>query len=144
LGQVWITETLTTVNIGCCTHGVNEVFYAQRMEYAGKRERCEMAGKKDLERLIREMRRQLLPYHHDHDAESGGRRWEVDREEYIASWLAQQLRTCREKNRCFRRSRCVFYEYGDLAKRNYDICYEVLLLLESGSIEVGIENDQED
>jgi hypothetical protein len=89
---------------------------------------------KGLERLIRDMRKMLLPYHHEHDIESGARRWQVDQDECIASWIAQQLRVCREKNRCFRRERCVFYEYGDIARKNYEICYEVLLLLENGEI----------
>lgn len=89
---------------------------------------------KGLERLILEMRKMLLPYHHEHDIESGARRWQVGESEYLASWIAQQLRVCREKNRCYRRERCVFYEYGDIAHKNYEICYDVLLQLENGTI----------
>ncbi|MDD3642590.1 MAG: hypothetical protein PHQ19_03900 [Candidatus Krumholzibacteria bacterium] len=91
---------------------------------------------KGLERLIREMRKMLLPYHHEHDIESGARRWQVGESEYLASWISQQLRVCREKNRCHRRESCVFYEYGDIAHKNYEICYEVLLMLENGEITV--------
>lgn len=89
---------------------------------------------KGLERLIWEMRKMLLPYHHEHDIESGARRWEVADQECVASWIAQQLRVCREKNRCHRREQCVFYEYGDIARKNYEICYDVLLQLENGTI----------
>jgi len=87
-----------------------------------------------LHKLIEEMRRQLLPYHHEHDAERGGERWSVDENEYLTSWIAEQLVNCRQKNRCDRRGRCVYYSYGDLARRNYEICREVMLRLESGEI----------
>ena len=92
-----------------------------------------------LQKLITEMRRQLFPYHHEHDIERGGKRWEVDDGEYLASWVAEQLRNCQKKNRCTRRGRCAYYSYGDLAKRNFDICYEVLMRIESGEISVQIE-----
>jgi hypothetical protein len=99
---------------------------------------------KELERLIRELRKQLLPYHHDHDIDSGAVRWRIGEDEYITSWMAQQLRMCREKSRCYRRNRCVFYDYGDLAKRNYEICYEILLRLENGDISFSFVEDKED
>ena len=87
-----------------------------------------------LERLIEEMRRQLLPYHHEHDAERGAERWSVDENEYLTSWIVEQLLNCRKKNRCDRRGSCVNYSYGDLARRNFEICREVILRLEAGSI----------
>lgn len=99
---------------------------------------------KELEKLIKELRKQLLPYHHDHDLERGRKRWEVGKEEYLTSWLAQHLAMCREKNRCSKRGRCVYYEYGDLAKRNYEICYEFLLRMENGGITCGFANDSSD
>ena len=89
---------------------------------------------RELEKLIKELRKQLLPYHHDHDIESGRARWEVGEEEYLTSWLAQHLVMCMEKNRCARRGRCAYYDYGDLAKRNFEICYEFLLRMENGGI----------
>jgi len=99
---------------------------------------------KELEKLIKELRKQLLPYHHDHDLESRRKRWEVGREEYLTSWLARHLAMCREKNRCSRRGRCVYYEYADLAKRNYEICYELLLRFESGDISCDFTGDSEE
>jgi hypothetical protein len=96
---------------------------------------------RELERLIRELRKQLLPYHHEHDLDSGSRRWEVGEGEYLTSWIARQLEMCHEKNRCARRGRCAYYEYGDLAKRNYEICNEILLRLESGGISFSFSDD---
>ena len=96
---------------------------------------------KELEKLIKELRKQLLPYHHEHDLERGRKRWEVGEEEYLTSWLAQHLTMCREKNRCSKRGRCVYYEYGDLAKRNYEICYEFLLRMENGGITCSFTDD---
>ena len=99
---------------------------------------------KELEKLIKELRKQLLPYHHDHDIERGRKRWEVGEEEYLTSWLARHLEMCRDRNRCAKRGRCVFYEYGDLAKRNYEICYEFLLRMENGSMACGFNEDSAD
>jgi hypothetical protein len=96
---------------------------------------------KELEKLIKELRKQLLPYHHDHDLDSGERRWEVGREEYLSSWIARQLEMCHDRNRCDKRGRCVYYEYGDLAKRNFEICREVLLRMESGDITCSFTED---
>ena len=44
-----------------------------------------------LERLIRDIRKQLSPYHHEHDTERGSERWEVDERDYITAWVAEQL-----------------------------------------------------
>jgi hypothetical protein len=38
----------------------------------------------------------------------------------------------------------VFYEYGDLAKRNYEICYEFLLRMENGSMACTFTEDSAD
>ena len=99
---------------------------------------------KELEKLIRDLRKQLLPYHHDHDLESGRQRWEVGEEEYLTSWLAQHLAMCMERNRCVKRGRCAFYDYGDLARRNFEICYEFLLRMENGGITCGFTEDDTD
>ena len=98
---------------------------------------------REIERLIRELRKQLLPYHHDHDIDSGRQRWEVGDDEYLSSWLAKHLEMCREKNHCGKRGRCVYYDYGDLAKRNYEICYEFLLRLENGDIKCVFDDGAE-
>ena len=98
---------------------------------------------KELERLIRDLRKQLLPYHHDHDIESGRRRWDVAEEDYLTSWISWHLGMCRERNRCYKRERCAFYDYGDLAKRNYEICYELLLRLENGYIACRFKDEAE-
>ncbi|UCF06857.1 MAG: hypothetical protein JSV33_07495 [bacterium] len=92
-----------------------------------------------LEKLIRDMRKQLFPYHHEHDIERGGQRWDIDTGEYLSSWIAEQLRHCRNRTRCSRRGRCAFYSYSDLAKRNFEICQEVLLRLENGGIRYSFE-----
>jgi len=100
-----------------------------------------------LEKLIREIQQQLLPYHHEHDIERGSERWEVSRNEYITAWIAKQIRNCHERNRCEKKGLCVFYNYRDLAKRNFDVCYEILLRLESGALQcihTGEEVEEED
>ncbi len=97
-----------------------------------------------LNRLIKELRKQLFPYHHEHDIERGGKRWKVENREYIASWLAEQLRSCRKKNRCDRRSRCAYYDYSDLSRRNYEICYEMMIRLENGEISCTIDIEDDD
>ncbi|MBN1163707.1 MAG: hypothetical protein JXB45_03955 [Candidatus Krumholzibacteriota bacterium] len=94
---------------------------------------------KKLEKLIKEMRKQLFPYHHEHDIERDEQRWMIKSGDYLESWIAEQLRICKKKNRCAKRGKCVFYDYGDLAKRNYEICHQVLLRLENGDIVCSIE-----
>lgn len=96
-----------------------------------------------LHKLLKEMRRQLFPYRHEHDIERGEKRWDIHEGEYLASWVAEQLRNCQKKNRCSRRGRCAFYSYGDLAKRNFEICYEVLMRIESGDISMKVERAEE-
>lgn len=99
---------------------------------------------KRLEKLIREMRKQLFPYHHEHDIERGRERWGIDEAEYLESWILEQLRACHTKNRCEKHGRCAFYEYGDLAKRNFEICNEIQLRIENGSIKCSINEDIEE
>jgi hypothetical protein len=98
----------------------------------------------ELKKLIQAMRKQLLPYQHESDTKRGGEMWEVGEDEYISAWIAGQLRVCRQKNRCFKRERCVFYEYSDISRKNYEICYELLLELESGNITCSLNEDSED
>lgn len=95
-----------------------------------------------LEKLIREIQQQLLPYHHEHDIERGGERWEVGRHEYITAWIAKQIRNCHERNGCEKKGLCLFYDYRDLAKRNFDICYEILLMLENGTIRCALTGEE--
>ena len=89
---------------------------------------------KRLEEMIREIRRQLIPYRHDQDIAKGFDRWDVNEEECMTAWLLSQIALCRKKSGCERRGSCVYYGYSDIAKRNYDICYEINLLLESGDL----------
>ncbi len=95
-----------------------------------------------IEKLIREIQQQLLPYHHEHDIERGGKRWEIGRDEYITAWIVKQIRNCHERNRCEKKRLCVFYEYRDQARRNFDICYEILLRLESGDIRCTLPGEE--
>ncbi|MBN1884649.1 MAG: hypothetical protein JW876_03875 [Candidatus Krumholzibacteriota bacterium] len=97
-----------------------------------------------LRRLIDEMRRQLMPYHHKHDAERGADRWSVDEHEYLSSWIVAQLINCRSKNRCDRRGQCAYYSYSDMARRNFDICKEIILRMESGSIRCRFDAENDD
>lgn len=97
-----------------------------------------------LKKLIKEMRKQLFPYHHEHDIERGGKRWDVEEGEYLASWIGEHLRNCMKKNRCGRRGRCAFYSYSNLAKRNFKICNEVILRLESGEIRIQMDDGSEE
>jgi len=95
-----------------------------------------------MEKLIREIQQQLLPYHHEHDIDRGGARWEVGRDEYITAWIGKQIRNCHERNRCEKKRLCVFYDYRDQARRNFDICYEILLRLESGDILCALDGEE--
>lgn len=85
-----------------------------------------------LEKLIVEIKKQLLPYHHEHDIERGCERWEVEEGDCLTSWVAGQLAVCGKKNKCADKKLCAFYSYSDLARKNYLICREVTLMLESG------------
>lgn len=85
-----------------------------------------------LEKLILDIKRQLFPYRHEHDIERGCDRWDVDEEDCLTSWVAGQLAVCRQKNKCAKRGVCTFYSYSDLAKKNFEICNEVILIFESG------------
>ncbi len=87
-----------------------------------------------LEKLIADIRRQLLPYHHEHDVERGCDRWEVGESESLTAWIAEQLSNCAKRNACARRGACAFYSYPDIAQRNFEICREMVLLLEDGEI----------
>ncbi|MBU8921041.1 MAG: hypothetical protein KOO63_04380 [Bacteroidales bacterium] len=96
-----------------------------------------------VEKLIKEMQKQLFPYHHEHDIERGMKRWDVGEGEYLSSWLLMQLKACHSKSGCDKRGKCIFYEYGDLAKRNFEICNEIQLRLENGDIRCLLEKDDE-
>lgn len=99
-----------------------------------------------LERLIFDIRKQLFPYHHEHDIERGCERWEVQDGDCLTSWIAGQLGICRKKNGCSEKRMCAFYSYSDLARKNYEICREIILVLENGEARVNLvetegEND---
>jgi hypothetical protein len=97
-----------------------------------------------LEKLIAEIRKQLLPYRHEHDVERGCDRWEVGEEDSLTSWIAGQLASCRKKHGCAKRGLCAYYSYPDIATKNFEICREMLLLLENGEIECSFrEKDPE-
>jgi hypothetical protein len=85
-----------------------------------------------LERLILEIKKQLLPFHQEHDVERGCERWGVDDGDCLTSWIAGQLCVCRQKNKCGKKGMCVYYSYTDLAKKNFEICREMILSLENG------------
>ncbi len=85
-----------------------------------------------LEKLIKEIRKQLLPYHHEHDVERGCERWDVENGDCLTSWVAGQLAACRKKNKCADKKLCAFYSYSDIARKNYTVCREIALMFESG------------
>lgn len=85
-----------------------------------------------LEKLILDIKKQLLPFHHEHDVERGCERWGVDDADCLTSWIAGQLSVCREKNKCGKKGMCIYYGYADLAKKNFEICREVILSFENG------------
>jgi hypothetical protein len=92
----------------------------------------ELSNMNRLEKLILEIKKQLLPYHHEHDIERGCERWAIDEEDWLTSWVAEQISNCRKKNRCDKKELCAYYGYSDIARKNYSICREVSLLFESG------------
>ena len=97
-----------------------------------------------LERLIRDIRKQLSPYQHEHDTERGSERWKVDERDYITAWVAEQMNNCHTHSGCDRKGMCVFYNYRDIAKKNYDICREIRQRIENGEIRCAIgEEDGE-
>jgi hypothetical protein len=96
-----------------------------------------------IEKLIHEIRNQLLPYHHEHDVEQSCERWEVEDRDCLTSWVVDQLTNCRQRNRCAKRGMCVYYSYSDIAKKNYEICREVTLLFESGEAQCIIGESRE-
>jgi hypothetical protein len=85
-----------------------------------------------IEKLILEIKKQLFPYHHEHDIGRDCDRWRVGSSDCLTSWMIDQLTNCRQKNRCSKRGMCAYYSYSDIAKKNYDICAEIILLLENG------------
>ncbi len=87
-----------------------------------------------IERLVAEIKRQLFPYSHASDVERSCERWDVDIRDCMTSWMVEQIKNCRKKNGCDGRERCSYYSHGDLAKRNYEICREMSILMESGEI----------
>ncbi len=95
-----------------------------------------------LEKLIAEIRKQLLPYHHEHDVQKGCDRWDVSNEECVGAWIAEQLASCRKRNACAKRGLCAHYSYPDIAKKNFEICREMLLLLEEGEIECVLREER--
>ena len=85
-----------------------------------------------LERLIMEIKKQLFPYHQEHDIERGRERWAIEESDYLTSWVVGQLDTCRKKSKCAEKGMCVFYSYSDLARKNFEICRELILAFENG------------
>ena len=98
-----------------------------------------------LERLIFDIKKQLFPYHHEHDIERGCERWGVQDGDCLTSWVAGQLAICRKKNKCGDKRMCVFYSYSDLARKNFEICREVILVFENGDARCDfLEKDKEE
>ncbi|MDD4858038.1 MAG: hypothetical protein PHD74_08015 [Candidatus Krumholzibacteria bacterium] len=85
-----------------------------------------------IEKLILEIRQQLFPYRHEHDVERNCERWLVDEGDYLTSWIIAQLAVCRDKNKCGKKKMCAFYSFSDLARKNFEICQEMILMLEGG------------
>ncbi len=96
-----------------------------------------------LEKLIMEIKKQLMPYRHEHDIDRGCERWEVQTGDCLTSWVAAQLAVCGKKNKCGEKKLCSFYSFSDIARKNYQICREITLMLESGDIKcVFAENSE--
>ncbi len=96
-----------------------------------------------LEKLILDIRKQLFPYHHEHDIARGCERWGVQDGDCLTSWVAGQLEVCRKKNRCADKRMCAFYSYSDLARKNFEICQEVILVFENGEARCNFIEDTE-
>ena len=98
---------------------------------------------KRLEKLIFDIKKQLFPYHHEHDIDRGCERWGVKDGDCLTSWVAGQLAICRKKNKCADKRMCVFYSYSDLARKNFEICQEVILVFENGDARCGFTEENE-
>lgn len=89
---------------------------------------------KRFDRLFEAIKKQLFPYSVGHDIERSFERWSVEGEDCLAAWVVEQLRSCRKRHKCEGRGLCVHYGHADLAKRNFEICREIILLMENGEI----------
>jgi len=96
-----------------------------------------------LEKLMFEIKKQLLPYRHEQDIEKACERWDVSEEDCLTAWIADMLANCRKKNRCSKRELCAYYGYPDIARKNYDVCKEVILLMENGAIGCSFKEKKE-
>lgn len=93
------------------------------------------------ERFIKLIKKQFFPYKPEQDIESETGKWDVTEGECIASWLRTTLMKCRKRSQCARRESCEFFDYPDLAKRNYKICNEMIIRLENGVISCLLERE---
>jgi hypothetical protein len=97
-----------------------------------------------LESLIREIRKQLFPYRNERDIERSCQQWEVEDGECLTSWVAAQLSVCRQKSKCAKKRMCSFYSYSDIARKNFEICQEMILILEGGEAKCSfVKKDEE-
>lgn len=97
-----------------------------------------------IEKLIKEIQKQLFPYNHESDISRDQSRWDVDPSEYLESWFLEHLRLCCHRSGCDKSEKCVYFSYSDQARRNYEICRQVRLLMEGGKIKCDFENDNND
>ena len=91
------------------------------------------------EKFIKRIKKQLFPYKSERDIVSEGEKWEVSDEEYLTSWIRMMLIKCHKHTRCGEKQMCEYFSYSDIARENYRICREMILMMESGEIKCHFE-----
>lgn len=86
------------------------------------------------EKFIRRIKKQLFPYKSERDIDAEGEKWEVSDDEYITSWIGMVLMKCHRQHRCEQKQMCELFSYSDIARENYRICREIMLMIENGDL----------
>ncbi|MBD3178239.1 MAG: hypothetical protein GF417_00820 [Candidatus Latescibacteria bacterium] len=92
------------------------------------------------EKFIKRIKKQLFPYKSERDIDSEGEKWGVSDEDYLTSWIRMVLVKCQKHSRCAEKQMCEYFSYSDIARENYRICSEMILMLESGEIKCSFED----
>jgi len=92
------------------------------------------------EKFIKRIKKQLFPYKSERDIEREGEKWAVSEDEYLTSWIRMVLIKCRKHSRCDETRMCEYFGYSDIARENYRICRETILMMENGEIKCRFED----
>jgi len=91
---------------------------------------------KEIDELVQMIKKQLFPYRHERDIGMDSARWGVEDSEFITEWIKKMLKSCARRMRCESKGKCAHYEYSDQARKNYEICKMVVLMMENGLLRI--------